>query len=70
MSFSLCGLIRKVGIKRLQGDLDGISNQNQNQIRNNNNNSKFNEGFGQESIEEMKKFLHFLKEAKVHGYDY
>lgn len=67
MSFSLCGLIRKVGIKRLQGDLNGISNQNQNQIRNN---SNFNEGFEQESIEELKKFLHFLKEAKVHGYDY
>ena len=67
MSFSLCGLIRKVGIKRLQGDLDGISNQNQNQTRIN---SNFNEGFDQESIDEMKKFLHFLKEAKVHGYDY
>ena len=67
MCFSLCGLIRKVGIKRLQGDLDGISNQNQNQTRIN---SNFNEGFDQESIDEMKKFLHFLKEAKVHGYDY
>ena len=55
ISMNLCNLVERTGLKRLSADLRSV---NQEDLRNS------------EGWKKLNDFFKFLKDSKVHGYDY